>query len=633
MLDLMRKHAGSWMIKVALGGIIVVFIFFFGWSGPGDKSGNYAAKVNDTIITSDRFHNVYETRLETIRNRFQGNIPPELFQKLNLKKSVMQDLVNQALLLQEANRLGLFVNDSDLVQDIQTNPAFQTNGAFDKYLYTRLLADKLKLTPAGYEETRKQELLEQQVVRLLTDGVKTDPQEVKQLWHFQNDKLVLSLLLVKPEESKEPPDPKAVEAFYKENKAKYEIPPSIDLQYVFFSWRDVQKTLSVTEDEVRSYYQNHPKEFTESERVHARHILFRVPPDASPETIEQVLKRAEFTKQAIEGGEDFQKVAKEQSQDETTADQSGDLGFFSRGTMNRELEKAAFNLELGKISDPIRTELGYHVLVVEEKKPETMLDFDLAKDKIEYKLLEDKARKKVATDAESFYEQVYRSEDLEGPAKQFGFEVHKADSVTRVGGIPRVTGDPKIMDQAFGLKTGEISRLERMGDNFLVMKLTDKHKERIPELQEIRETVEKDYLKQQAVAAARKKAEEIIDALKQQPAEADQIAKKFGLEWDKLEPISRTAGFVPKLGSGQEIAEMLTSLSTANPLYPAPISSSAGVAIVRLNEVAKASDEQFAKDAPAFEKWILEVRKTEFLKGWQKLLEERAKITINEKLL
>lgn len=632
MLDLMRKHAGSWMIKVALGGIIVVFIFFFGWSGPGDRSGNYAAKVNDTVITSDRFSSEYETRRKEIELRFKGNIPPEIFQKLNLKKSVLQNLVNQVLLLQEAKRLGLFVNDGDLIRDIRTNPMFQRDGGFDEAIY-RAYLNEMRLAPSAYEEARRQQLLEQQVARLMTDGVKTDLQEVKQFWHFQNDKLVLSLLIIKPEESKEMPDPKAVEAFYKENQAKYEIPPSIDLQYVYFSWKDVEKKLSVTEDEVRSYYQNHPKEFTESERVHARHILFKVPPDASPETIEQVRKRAEFTKQMIEGGEDFQKVAKEQSQDETTADRGGDLGFFSRGTMNREIEKAAFNLEPGKISDPIRSELGYHILVVDEKKPETMLDFDLAKDKIEYKLREEKARKKIAADAESFYEQVYRSEDLEGPAKQFGLDVHKADSVTRVGGIPQVTADPKIMDQAFGLKTGEISRLERVGDHFLVMKLTDKHKERIPELQEIRETVEKDCLKQQALAAARKKAEEIIDALKQQPAEADQIAKKFGLEWDRLEPISRTAGFVPKLGSGQEIAEMLTSLSTANPLYPAPIPSSSGVAVVRLTDVMEASDEQFAKDAPTFERWILEVRKTEFLKGWLKLLEEKAKITINEKQL
>ncbi len=632
MLDVMRKHAGSWMIKVALGGIIVVFVFFFGWSGPGDRSTNHVAKVNDTVISYDHFRNVYDSEHEKMKLRFKGSIPPEIFEKLNLKKSVAQALVNQVLLLQEAKKLGLFVNDSDLVQDIRTNPMFQNEGGFDENRYRGYL-NAIKLTPTAYEEARKQELLEQQVVRLITDGVKTDPQEVKQLWHFQNDKLVLSLLLIKPEESKEQPDQKTLETFFKENQAKYEIPPSVDLQYVFFSWKDIEKNLSVSEDETRSYYHNHPNEFTEPERVRASHILFRIPPDVEPDLVEQVRKRAEFTKQAIVGGNDFKTVAQSESQDEMTKDRGGDLGFFSRGTMNRELEKAAFNLEIGKISDPIRTELGYHILVAEEKKPETVLDFDLAKDKIELKLLEEKARKRAGPESESFYEQVYRSEDLQEPAKRFGLQVNTVNFVTRRGGIPDVTSDAKIMDEAFGLRIGEISRLDRVGDGFLVMKLLAKHKERIPELQEVRSTVEKDFVKQQALTSARKKADEILETLKQQPSESDQIAKKFGLEWETLEPISRSAGFVPKIGGGQEISEMLTSLSKANPLYPSPISASSGVAVVRLTAVDVASDEQLAKDAPAFEKWILEVRKTEFLKGWLKLLEDRAKITFNEKLL
>jgi peptidyl-prolyl cis-trans isomerase D len=632
-LDLMRKHATSWMIKVALGGIIIVFVFFFGWSeGPNDKSGNFIAKVNDSVISYNQFYTVYESQLEKMRLRFKGAIPQEIFEKLNLKKNVAQALVNQTLLLQEAEKLGLFVTDADLVQDIRSNPMFQREAGFDENIYRAYLS-AIKMTPTAYEETRKHELLEQQVVRLITDGVKTDPQEVKQFWHFQNDKLVLSLLLIKPEEPTEQPDQKALEAYFKENQAKYEIPPSLDLQYVFLSWRDLLKKLSVSHDEVRSYYNNHPKEFTEAERVRARHILFKVPPDASPDVVEQVRKRAEFTKQMIEGGNDFATVAQSESDDETTKDKGGDLGFFTRGTMNRELEKTTFNLDVGKISDPVRTELGFHLLMVEEKKPESVLDFELAKEKIEHKLVEEKAKKKIGPEAEGFYEQVYRSEDLDGPAKQFDLEVRSAQFVTRAGGIPDVTSDAKIMDEAFGLKTGEISRLDRVGDSFLIMKLVAKHKEHLPELQEVRSQVEKDYLKQQAFTAARKKADEIIEALKQENSDPTEVAKKFGLEWEKLEPISRTAGFIPKLGGGQEINELLTSLSKANPLYPSPIPTATGVAVVQLTDVATASDEQFAKDAPAFEKWIFEVRKTDFLKGWLKLLEDKAKITFNEKLL
>jgi peptidyl-prolyl cis-trans isomerase D len=120
-LDLMRKHARSWFIKVALGAIIVTFVFIYGYSGPEEKSRNYVADVNGTVITADYFYKVYESELEKIRLRFGGSLPPDLLEKLNLKKSVVQGLVNQTLLLQEADRLGFMVTDEDVVRT-SSNP-------------------------------------------------------------------------------------------------------------------------------------------------------------------------------------------------------------------------------------------------------------------------------------------------------------------------------------------------------------------------------------------------------------------------------------------------------------------------------------------------------------------------------
>ena len=87
--------------------------------------------------------------------------------------------------------------------------------------------------------------------------MKTDPEEIKQLWHFEKDKLALSVLLFKAERASEKvaPDPKELEAFFKEHQAKYEIPPSLKLQYVAFSWRDIEKTLSVSDEEALTYFQ------------------------------------------------------------------------------------------------------------------------------------------------------------------------------------------------------------------------------------------------------------------------------------------------------------------------------------------------------------------------------------------
>jgi peptidyl-prolyl cis-trans isomerase D len=632
-LDLMRKHAQSWLIKVALGGIIVVFVFWYGWSGSRDKTRSYAAKVNDTVISHDQFYSVYETELEKIRVRFKGAMPPDLIEKLNLKKSVITSLVHQILMLQEASRLGMFATDEDLVRDIRSNPLFSRNGVFDEGVYRSYL-NSIKMSPQMFEQARKQELVEEQLVRLLTDAVKTDPAEITRWWHFQNDKLILSILLVKSDEKpKTTPDLRALESYYKKNQAKYEIPQSLNLQYVVFSWPDIQKKLSNTDTEIRDYYQMNPREFLIPEKLKIRHILVKIPENAGDNELQEARKKAEGILKRIRGGEDFEKIARLESQDTSSSDKGGDLGFSSVGTMQSNLEEAATKLEVGQISEPILTSQGYHLIRLDDKQAETSLEFETVKDQIAEKLLERKARSKLSEDAENFYEQVYRTEDLEGQAKKFGFNLLRQDFVSKAGSLPPVGNDPEIIEEAFRLKTGEISKMIKSGDSYIVLKLLEKNKERIPAFEEVRSQVERDVIREQAGLEAEKRAEEVIQSLKEQPNGADAVAKKFGLTWDQLEPISRTAGFVPQLGSSPEISEMLTTISKDSPLFPRPIPTSEGVAVVRLKNVEKASDEQFAKEEKAFEKWVLEVRKTEFLKGWIRLLEDRSKIDINEKLL
>ena len=248
MLDLMRRHASSWIIKIALFGIIVVFVFFFGWGGPGDVDKNFAAKVNGAVITYDQFYVLYENQVELMRSRFRGSMPPDFIEKMNLKKVVLEGMVDQLVLIQEANKLGLTVTDEDLIYSIRNTPEFQNNGVFDPNIYKAYLS-AVKMTPSGFEQNRRLELLENQVARIIVDSVKTDSKELETLWHFQNDKLALSTLLVKPKDLKSSKDidQKELEAFFKSRLSKYEIPPSIKIQYVSFSWRDLAKNMTVTD--------------------------------------------------------------------------------------------------------------------------------------------------------------------------------------------------------------------------------------------------------------------------------------------------------------------------------------------------------------------------------------------------
>jgi peptidyl-prolyl cis-trans isomerase D len=631
-LDVMRRHARSWLIKVALGGVIVVFIFWYGWSGPQDKSRGYMAKVNGTVISQDFFHKVYDDELDKARRRFKGGIPPAVMEEL--KKDVATLLIHRVLLLQEGQRLGIEVTDQELRQDILTTPRFQRNGTFDQAVYADFLRST-KLSPSLYEEDRRKQIIEQQVAHLLTDSVKTDPEEIKRFWHFQSDKLALSCLMVKPDSEKADtsPETKELETYFKEHQRKYAIPPAVDIQYVEFSWRDAEKQLSVSDEEALSYFQMNPREFVVPENLRLRQILLTVPPEAEQEAVDAIRTKAESALGRIKAGEDFSKVAQEMSEDDVTKDKGGDLGLVARGTMNPAIEKAATKLEPGQVSEPIRTAQGYHVIKLEEKQPETALDFPTVKERIVKKLLTDRAKKKINLDSEAFYEQVYRTEDLEGPAQKFGFTIRKAEGVRKGGAIPEVGDDQKIIQEAFDLRTGEISKLLRLGDNFVVMKVVKVTNERLPTFDEVREQLAKDYIKAQALIKTRQKAGEIIEELKKPGQDPVEVAKRFGLTWENLDPVSRTAGFLPQLGSSPDVTEMLTTVSEAAPLFPIPIAGPQGVAVVRLLSVQPASEIQFEKEAPMVERWVREVRQTEFLKGWLGLLEKKSEIELADRSL
>lgn len=632
MLDLMRKHAKSWLIKVALGGIIIVFIFWYGWSGPGEERRDYVAQIDGTVITTDFYRNVYYSELEKLKLRFRGSIPEGLLEKLNLKKRVQEMLVNQALLMQEAERLGLTSTEQDLVNDIRNTPMFQRNGAFDDYLYREFLR-QIRMTTTFYEQLRKQELLETQVVALLTDAVKTDPNEIKRLWHFQNDKLSLAMLTIKPEQTTTPIDPAGLAAFFKENRQKYEIPGSVDLDYVVFSWRDLLKAQSVTDEEARTYYHTHLKDFTTPEKVRARRILLKVPAGADTQTRDAVLKKIEGIAERVKAGEQFDAIARAESEDTNTAEKGGDLGFLSRGAMELELERRAFKLEPGQVSAPIETDQGYDLIRVDEKIAEDVRPFEQVRDEIVEKLREDKARRQVADEADAFYEKAYRSEDLRTAAKEHGFEMKSAQGVTKAGGIPDAGKDKETMDEAFKLKTDELSRLMRSGDNFVVLKLVKKTPERLPELDEVRAAAEQDYRDRLGREAAEKKAREIIDALRKAGANPEQVASQYGLTWEQLDPVSRTTSLVPQLGNEPQVQEMLATVSSSAPVFPDPLPITPGYAVARLVSVTPADEKLFDQQADEFKKWIVDVRQAEFLTGWLRVFQETSKIVINEKVV
>ena len=156
----------------------------------------------------------------------------------------------------------------------------------------------------------------------------------------------------------------------------------------------VVKDVQVTEEEAKKYYDEHTDQFKQAEQVKASHILIQVAPDASDEKKAEAKKKIEEVQGKLKKGEDFATVAKESSEGPSKS-RGGDLGFFQRGQMDKAFEEVAFALEPGTVSDVVETRFGYHIIKVDEKKPETTLSFSEEKDKIEQFLKQQKTREKI----------------------------------------------------------------------------------------------------------------------------------------------------------------------------------------------------------------------------------------------
>jgi peptidyl-prolyl cis-trans isomerase C len=156
----------------------------------------------------------------------------------------------------------------------------------------------------------------------------------------------------------------------------------------------VVKDIQVTEEEAKKYYDEHTDQFKQAEQVKASHILIKVAPDANDEKKTEAKNKIAAVQERLKKGEDFATVAKESSEGPSKSS-GGDLGFFQRGQMDKAFEEVAFALEPGTVSDVVETRFGYHIIKVDEKKPETTLSFSDEKDKIEQFLKQQKTREKI----------------------------------------------------------------------------------------------------------------------------------------------------------------------------------------------------------------------------------------------
>ncbi|MGA2959460.1 MAG: SurA N-terminal domain-containing protein [Thermodesulfobacteriota bacterium] len=618
MLDFMRRHAQSWMIKAALGAVVVVFIFWGIWS-PHESRQRELVQIGDYIITVAEARNYYQN----LRDRYQAiygeRFTEEMAKKLNLKEKAVKDLINRILLLQEAQRLGLKVTAEELQASIQEIPAFQKDGVFDKATYLRAL-QRGRLTAKEFEANQRQTLLLNKLQGLVISSVKISDQEISEAYRQNFEKLNLEMISLNPADFKDISlTPEEIKEYFPKHREEFKIPARVNVRYLLFDPKDYVKQVQVSSKEIEDYYQNNQEKFGQPKRVKVRHILIRA--DAKDaEASAKAKQKAESVQKEAAGGKDFSQLAKQYSEDPGTKDRGGEIGFITKGMVVPEFEQAAFSMKVGEVSPVIQTPYGFHILKVDDIQEARTEPLEKVKDQIDALLRNRKARDMAYDLADQAYAVASKDKKLDGFAEEKKLTIKETPLFSAED---KIDLDPKLKAAALSLGKGDISPTLRVGETFGVLQVMEKQETRTPELKEVEGQVSEALRKERQRERALAKSKEILEKLKK-GTDFKTLASHEGLKSEETGFFPRSAA-PPKISESEELRKALSSLSLKNPNPESPIYHDGKYSILHLREIKEIDKEQFNSQRENYRRALLQMKQEMVLTQWLDDLLEQAK--------
>ena len=573
MLQFVRSKQKSVLIKIAFGVIILSFVIGYTMlTAPSDRGANQgrdiAARINGNEISYDAFQSSYSNLYNLYQNIYQGNFDAKLEKQLNLPKQALQQLIEESLLIQQADQLNLDVTQQELIDSIAQYSAFQLNGEFNRNRYLEVL-NYQRMNPEQFEVTQRRQLLTQKVRVKLQQGASISDEELKAAFYKENDKVNLNYVWLTPAlvESKVKVTDEGLKAFFEQNIEQFRISEKVSLRYLQFDpARYENKVGTFTDDDLQRFYRRNLDLFDIKEQVKAAHILLRVPKDADAETIQKRHDLANELLKQLQDGAGFAQLAKTHSDDQSNAAQGGELGTFGRGTMVSEFEDAVFALRPGQLSEVIQTPFGFHIIKVEEYVEPGVRPLVDAIEEVKAGLTLEKSRQLAYEKAMDAYNINRKTGDLEAAAtandlgvKETGFFAANA----AIDGIGNVTA---ISQAAFTLKDDELARPVQTTQGVFLFTLKEQQASHLPELDEVKTIVEQAYRTEQAQTLANKLADKLLTQATEKKS-LRTAAKNLQLTVEESGEFSRSFGsFIPRIGTSQELAEEAFSLTEEAPI-------------------------------------------------------------------
>ena len=450
MLRFLQSLNGSFIMKCIL---VVIGLSFIGWEfGTGfvtQSSTGTVMTVNNQEMSQQDFRRVLEDRINRIQQQMGDAYSPEILARMNITQNVLQAKMTELLLKDFAQKQSISVAPKELAKAISEIPAFRDSmGNFDSSGY------KLSVRNAGYsvnqfEEAMTGDLVVKRVRAPFEKVNFTNQEEIKRLARLLSESRTVRVLRVLRSDVPAPGEPSQqdLRTFYEDMQSALKTPERRTFNMLVFRLENFMERIGVTDKEIRDYYQKYRDTFGDPAGRVVQHILV------------EDTQTAEKAKKKLEQGMPFGDVAEDVSQDSMTAQKDGSLGEVYPGDMLPAFDKAAFALEVGKISAPVKTPFGVHLIRVTDIIPGDQKTLADAKDEIRTILRKEKALNALYNATEEADAMLASGRNIEQTAQSLGLDIKQvtvnANGNTSEGKPAPIPGDAqKVLDQAFTMDTG-----------------------------------------------------------------------------------------------------------------------------------------------------------------------------------
>ena len=554
MFDLFRKSEKS--KKYVMGGILVLvsasmLLYLVPNYNTGGSSGSdlILAKVGSEEITETEARHLIQMQMKGRK------LPAEVLP--NYVSPLIDEMISERAMAYEAHKLGLEVSDQDVAEALRSNfTGLFPDGKFvGKDVYAQMLAQQGTTIPE-FEADMKRQMLISKLREVAMEGAIVSPAEIEQEYRKKNEQVQLQYVKVTTDRYKKEVEPseQELEQYFKTNTARYMKPEAKNLVLLVADGTKIEQTLNPSDADLQMAYTQNQAAFRTPERVHERHILLMT--QGKPAADEAKIKaKAEDLVKQLRAGADFAEMAKKYSEDNQgatggSAAKGGDLDWVMRGQMVPEFEKASFSLKPMVISDPVKTQYGYHIIQVLAHEDARLKPFAEVKDDLAKQWKQQRVNDILQRASDRAQATLQKDPDHpEKVAADFGMELVHADGYSSGDPLPAV-GVSADFDQAIApLKKGEVSQTVSPAPNKLVLaEVTGIVPPRASTFDEVKAQIHAAIVASRLGKAVQDHAKELMDAARANGGDLAKAAKAMGLEVKTTELFKRQAS-VDGLGS------------------------------------------------------------------------------------